>query len=303
LHGLTLPVGVFADWKAVDAQLRYAIKAQLSDGRIEGAVLTFTLQREPEGFRPVGMAMEPLSEAERAGLTGCEADEAPFPLLPLGEVYPELSQIAGLLKAGQDQITGDGGWIHWVVEESGQPETSPQLLRRGSYDLWWLVDGQDLVIAWLAVVEDADGKLSAVVRAQNNYVDSLDNDGDGPMQPAHFPAVLNLMDDLVQQARTGKEIEQVEAVSEGRRVLVFTFREPYDPPVIKSGVDFAITERIEQYTVDAESGAYLSHAYYWGAEDGRRVLSSELRLTVQERVDRPPDEVLALFEEPLPAGW
>ncbi len=68
--GLKLPTGVFPDWKGTDARLRMALKIKSSDGAIEGAALIFTLKRAADGFEPVDVAVEALTEAERASIEG-----------------------------------------------------------------------------------------------------------------------------------------------------------------------------------------------------------------------------------------
>ena len=117
ITGLSLPKGVIADWQAADARLRYVLKAQLPDGSLAGAALTFTLAREADGFRPQDIRLVALSDSELAGPTAAEVTEPPFPVLSVSQVYPGLAEIETLLAKRQKEIISGAGWIHQVIRE------------------------------------------------------------------------------------------------------------------------------------------------------------------------------------------
>lgn len=299
-RGLTFPAGVIPDWKAVDAQLRYAVKLQYSDGGIEGAALTFTLRREADCFRPVDIAIEPLSAAERASLTGSEVTWTPFPLLPVAEVYPELGRVTSLLADWQDQISGNGGWIHWEMNFTGLSDGDAQQFEESTWDYWLLVDSQDFITACVAFQRAADGSLIPQFRMQNNFLYDFKDGEEGPAGLYRYPTVGNgsLLDDLMENARTGRAIEQTEEEINGQQTLVFTMREPYDPALSINGIEY--TRKVTRYEVDAVNGRLLAVESYRTAADGRQALISSVSFSVEERTDPPPDEMMAYFEKPWP---
>ena len=60
-------------------RLRYQVKVRTGEGTIEGAALVFTLQRAPEGYRPVNVTVEPLTDAERKTVESDLCAPVPYP--------------------------------------------------------------------------------------------------------------------------------------------------------------------------------------------------------------------------------
>lgn len=103
--GLRFPDHAKPDFQQTDVRLRYQVKVQTEDGAIEGAALVFSLQREPEGYRPVEVTVEPLTEAERATVESDLSSPAPYPKLPpsVQQVPPETQTLLDLLDRWQNR--------------------------------------------------------------------------------------------------------------------------------------------------------------------------------------------------------
>ena len=112
--GLQFPENIRPDFTQADVRLRYLVKLRTPDGTIQGAVLSFTLQRAPEGYRPVDVSVDPLSDAERQTVESDPNAPLPFPTLPAAanSVPPETQALLDLLERWQKPLLATPGWIH-----------------------------------------------------------------------------------------------------------------------------------------------------------------------------------------------
>ncbi|GAP16146.1 hypothetical protein LARV_03942 [Longilinea arvoryzae] len=300
LIGLTLPAGVIPDWRAGDVELRYVVKAQPPDGSIAGAALVFKLQREAQGFRPVDIRVEALSAAEMESQTAAAVSEAPFPTLSAQEVYPELGEIQSLLAKRGKEIAAGAGWIHFVVHnyDAGGTVFAPQMQDTDS-ESWYQLDYQGKVIAQITHQTASDGRLLQQVVTKDGQTENRTTGEIYPYQPYAYSPDWGLLDLLFDRARSGETIEPWLETIDGRTAWVYSFADTFDPPLDFGDVD--LVARIEtREAVDAESGAFLFSESVRTYADGSQKLDSRQTVTMEERVDLPPDDALAVFG--LPSG-
>lgn len=296
--GLELPAGILPDWKSADARLRYVVKLLLPNGTIEGAALNFTLQREADGFRPVDVTLEPLAKVERGSAGGSLLNAPPFPLLALEDVYPELGEVYALLERRQAEMTRGGGWIHWEFEDTDAGEV---------LETWWLVDEIGSVQAVIYTDRAEDGSRRLVTRMQNNrlWISPTDAPADSSIEgmiipPMAYLSGLDMLGQMLRFERSGQDMEKTLEEVEGRQAWVITLSDEVDPPEMFKN-RFEAVRWEQRYIIDAESGQFLTREDIYYDADGNAWLASSTRMLVEERVTHPPDEVMAFFDEPLPA--
>ncbi len=308
LTGLKLPAGVFPNWKAVDAHLRYVVKVQLPDGTIQGAALVFTLQRQADGFRPLDVSVEPLTEVERASLDGSAVKESPFPLLSTAEVYPEVSQLQDLLERRQAEFAGQAGWIHQRWQSAVTPESIAGSIAEGSteqgwwknaytLDRWSLIDSAGTVLAQVDLTSGEGGDAFDWSVLQNGVYRTQKGESYRKEDAAYDGAdQLGLW---MWKILDGGAYEYTEEKIDGRSAWVYTFHDPIDPPRdLDDGM--ATNEQTTTKVIDAQSGVYLYTDTYREAADGRRTPTWRIRLATEERIAEPPAAAMALFEKPWP---
>lgn len=309
LTGLQLPTGVIPYWQAGDANLRYVLKTQLPDGSLAGAVLTFTLKREADGFRPADIRVEPLSETESSSPTAVEASEAPFPLLSVGQVYPDLREIEALLTQRQKDIAAGAVWIHQVIRNYSANGSffEPEIQNYRS-ESWLQLDYQGNVIASISRDVADEGSILQETVMQDGVVYNRTTGESARTVPYTFKADWGLLNTLVETARRGETVVRSEETVDGRAALVFRFEDNYYPPV-DFGDNARVSRVVVREAVDAETGAFLFSEMIKTFEDGAMVLEWRQTVVTEEMVDLPPDESLALFTQaqeaytpPDPAG-
>ena len=89
IEGLQFPESIHPDFTQSDTRMRYVARVRLPDGTIEGAVISFTLQRAYEGYRPVDLNVEPLTNAERQTMDSDLNAKLPFPTLSTTQIPPK----------------------------------------------------------------------------------------------------------------------------------------------------------------------------------------------------------------------
>lgn len=298
LAGLSLPDGVFPNWAAVDAPLRFALKMQLPDGSIAGATLNFILLREAGGFRPVDIHLEPLSEVELSEATATDLSEPPFPLLRAVDIYPDLRGIETVLAQREKELTAGAGWIHQVLRNysAGGVDSAPQE-RNFLTENWLHVDHQGNVIAMISNVRADDGRLLEQVVIRDGRVHRRIAGESAPAAPVAFHADWGLFNELLRAARAEKTVTREEEIVNERPAWIFTIEDPIGQPAQENtGADAG--QKVLREAVDAETGAVLYSELVLYLEGGKRISIWRQSVVAEERIDLPPDEVLALVNQP-----
>ena len=113
--GVQFPVGVLPDFSQQDTRLRYQLKVRAPDGTLAGAALSFTLQRQASGYRPVNIQIEALSAEELQVAGGNAPGSPPFATVDPEELYPELKEVRQLLDRFSQPLRSAPGWIYTLV--------------------------------------------------------------------------------------------------------------------------------------------------------------------------------------------
>ena len=295
LRGIELPGLLLADWYAQDTPLRYVVKTELPDGSLAGAALTFTLARGEDGFRPVDIRLEPLTEAELAGPTASEVIDPPFALLDMDTEFPQLAGIHALLtKHELDALPGVAGWIHTIV----QSETvGAEQTRESMREMWLQVDENGAVLA--SVYQDfSGGRLLSQTVTKNKRASNYSTIAALTLGDVGFPEGLALMERLLDAARYGTPAEESREAFAGREVIVFTFRDGLlNGPILDESSNTLVYSRVEREGVDTVSGAYTFRETQSFDENGALVERTLDRWS-EETTKPPPPEILRLVEAP-----
>ncbi len=159
-EGLSFPGDVRPDFTQSDVRLRFVVRLRASGGQIEGAALAFTLQREPDGYRPADVTVEPLVDAERQSLDPGPADPLPFPTLavPAPTFSPENQALLDRMERWQQPLISTSGWVHfrWRTNMDRGNDLFGGLKEYFS-DEWYQVDARGIVIAMIHVDSAPDG--------------------------------------------------------------------------------------------------------------------------------------------------
>jgi hypothetical protein len=283
-EGLLLPDTVQPDLTQSDVRLRYLARVRLPDGSIDGAALVFTLQRAFEGYRPVDVTVEPLTEAEKltAELTTNPTGPLPFPTLavPEASVSAQNQAVLDLMDRWQKPLLSSPGWIHTRTrtEMPGGNDLYAGLTEYLSDD-WYLIDAQTQVIATIHIDRRLDGTPLQQVVSQNGQSTNLTFGGGGEFKPYLLDLRLAVTDTL----RMGDQVKHAQITVNGK-------------PAIQLTLTGMFTRRD---AVDATTGAWLytETVKVQQGEDPQNGGSLDNRTTLEiaERVGAPPSDALALL--------
>ena len=148
---------------------------------------------------------------------------------------------------------------------------------------------------------EADGSLSPIFIQQNGMVLDVMTGERSAAASGTYSLGWDTLYALLEFQAAGAAMEQHEETVDGRAALVVTVRETLDPAQQLEGSDFVATAYIHRYVIDMETGRLLLREALYEAEDGSRLLHWATRVTAEERVDAPPEEVMVQFEQPYPA--
>jgi len=213
----------------------------------------------------------------------------------------ELITVGSLLGRRQWELIADGGWIYSRIVESTGYTASGRAVPDEAYDGWWLVDSQGRIRASITGMVEADGSLSPIFIQQNGMVLDVMTGERSAAASGTYSLGWDTLYALLEFQAAGAAMEQHEETVDGRAALVVTVRETLDPAQQLEGSDFVATAYIHRYVIDMETGRLLLREALYEAEDGSRLLHWATRVTAEERVDAPPEEVMVQFEQPYPA--
>lgn len=300
-EGLLVPYNVLPDFSQSDTHLRYLLKSRTPDGTIEGAALTFTLQRAPEGYRPVDVQVEPLTEAERQTVEADPAAPLPFPTLPapVTSQTAENQALIDLLDQWQEPLLASPGWVHTRTRtEMSRGNDLYAGIKEYTSDDWYKIDETGLVVAFIHIDRTLNGAVMQQAYSQDGktVINLTFGQGGGPSANIQ-PYTLDLAYAPRSALKSSEPPKRVDTIIDGK-------------PVILLVTQGSITRR---EAVDAASGAplYSESVYLQPGDDLAAAGSLESRATLEtaERVDAPPAEALVLFGKeftgftpPAPSG-
>lgn len=257
-----------------------------------------TLFRETQEFDENGAAVS----GNRETIIEERIDAPPVEVLTLLESEPmELITVSSLLGRRQWELIADGGWIYSRIVESTGYTASGRAVPDETYDGWWLVDAQGRILASITGMVAADGSLAPIFIQQDGMELDVMTGERSVVTPGTYSMGLDTMYALLEFQAAGAAMEQHEETVDGRAALVVTVRETLDPARDLEGSDFVAIAYIHRYVIDMETGQLLLREALYEAGDGSRLLHWATRVTAEERVEAPPEDVMAQFEQPYPA--
>ena len=295
-EGLRFPDNAKPDFHQEDVQLRYQVKVRTGDGTIEGAALVFTLQREPEGYRPIHVSVEPLTKAERKTVESDLNALAPYPTLPaaVAQVSTDNQALIGLLDRWQKPLRASPGWIHMRTRVD-MPRGNDLYAGLTAYtnDDWFQIDDQANVVTMIHIDRRIDGTPLQQVVSQNGKSINLTFGGDSEFKPYPLDLAYAVKDTL----KMGDQVKYHQTTVNGQPVIL----------LMLSGM---VTRRD---AINADTGAWLytETVSLQPGDDPINGGSLDTRATLEiaERVDTPPAEALALlsrefsgYNAPAPYG-
>ncbi len=306
--GLEFPAGVIPDFSRADTSLRYLVKVHTPDGKLAGAALTFTLQRQPGGYKPVNVQVAPLSAEELQTAESPAAVQPPFPTLDPGELYPELRAIRELLDRYQDPLRSSPGWLYMKIryDRSGRIGLYGSLTEWIG-EQWFQIDAAGYVPVEVHIDRSLDGNILQQSYSKDGESYNLTYGIGGPYTPYRLDLGGELYIDLFRRLEQGKPIDRQEITVDGKTAWAFTFTNTLPQPAEIDNVLTAAMKRL--IVIDLQSGAQLYSELVRTTPDGQEQLVWRMTYETVERIPRPPEEVSALlgqapgpYQPPSPSG-
>lgn len=295
--GVQFPPGVIPDFTQKDVRLRYLLKIQGPDGSLAGAAISFTLQREPDGYRPVDVTIQALSEDELLPLEPDPDAMPPFPVKSPYAEYPELQEIAVLLETWEQSLTSEPGWVHLLDRVY---DTSGNELYGGLTDFnseqWLKLDENGYIVASVFTEWADDGRILQQAYTKDGRGTNLTFGSDEFAQDAKLTR-LSLGGDIISRTlaalRSERPVDLVEESYEGKPGLVVSYTEAFSQPITMDSRE--VVEILIRDGIDRTTGAWLFTERLVTTIDGERVLTYRRVFQVAERASEPPEEVMAVF--------
>lgn len=297
VRGIQFSNEIIPDFSKQDTPLRYIYFAELPDGRRFGAVLAFTLQRELEGYRPVDISVSTLSAKELENIENQDQADLPFATRNPIENFPILNSIKTKLESWQNSLTNPPGWLYiktTIEDYSGN--TLYGGLNNYIDESWYDLDENGRSIRYITQISTTDGR----VLQQSVYANDLGRNLTFNTTFKNSPTKLNLIQDLITflntQARSSEDIDPPILDWQGRTAWMFVSGDTFDEPVNmdKNRLVSAIESR--KY-VDTQTGERLGEETFIYTPEGGEELHGRNINASYERVDSPPQQVLALLEQ------
>ncbi len=282
-EGIAFPANIHPDFSQGNVRLRYLLKVQAPDGTIEGAALSFTLQHVQEGYRPVDVRVEPLTEAERRSVESDPYTPLPFPTLPAPEtrVPAEILALLDLLETWQAPLLANPGWVHLRThtEIPGGNALYAGLTEYINED-WYRIDEQEMVVAHIHIDRRPDGTVLQEVVNQDGKSRNLTFGMSGEYQPYPLDLAYVAKDTL----KSGSQVRLVNTTLDGQPVIVLLLQ--------------GLTTRRDVISTSTGAWLYTENIRLQAGDDPLTGGSLDTRTTLQvaERVDTPPPEALALLD-------
>lgn len=283
-EGLLLPENFRPDFTQSDVHMRYLARVRLPDGIIEGAALAFTLQRAPEGYRPVDVSLEPLAadEQQTAGMNVDPTSPLPFPTLPVpaNQATSDTQALLDLMEFWQKPLLDSPGWIH-LRTRTEMPNGNDLYagLKEYTNDDWFQIDTQAKVVATIHIDRRMDGTVLQQVVSQNGKTTNLTFGNTGEFKPYPLDLAYAVKDTL----KAGNKVKQSNITVNGKPAILLMLNGMFTR---RDAIDAASGAWLYTETVKLQTG---DDALTGGSLDTRTTLE------IAERVATPPTDVMALL--------
>jgi LysM repeat protein len=303
--GLQFPLEIIPDFSKIDqVPLRFVYVLQTPRGETQGVVLTFTLERQPDGFyaRQVSVASwqggsGQLSDALRRAKIA--APTPPVPVKDPAELYPIWKETVDLLNGWQASLLSGPGWVHLTnrqIDNNGTNQLFGGRTEILSED-WYQLDAQGFVTTMAHQDRGIDGAILQQSYTRDGRTVNLTFGTDHPADPAfRLNLASGYSDGLLRAFKSGIPVDRSQTTLDGKPAIAFSWKEDYVTPLNMEGgrVVAASTRRM---ILDRESGAPLAWELYETNPDGEERLVWRTIYEVAERVQTLPQEVQDLLEQ------
>jgi hypothetical protein len=285
--GIYFPPDAFLDIAGPEeAIIEFVFKARSGRDAALGQALTFTLVRKADGYVPTGISTRTLSAEELLAWESQPTPTPPFPTLPADQIPTTLAELKARLEAWRDSLLDEPGWIHQqqrILLGGGTLPNGRSIPDPYVMDEWYLVEADGRVRAAVNRMLDEAGEVYQVTVYRDGAWSNLTFGGEVVPDELSYDPTLGVLP----QAAGADRLESGEMYFEGALVG--------DQYIITNG-----DTRLE-VLLEPGSGKVLSLMTYLIQPGALQFRSSDL-IQVQERVEQPPEEILALLEQ-APAAY
>ncbi|OJX48195.1 MAG: hypothetical protein BGO78_13055 [Chloroflexi bacterium 44-23] len=301
-HGIQFSGEIVPDFSRQDTALRFVYFGQLPGGERYGATLSFVLQREADGYRPIDIQVRALSASELVNIENQDPSQLPFVTRSPIDQYPKIAAVREKLVAWQNSLIGQPGWVY--VKTGVQSPHQGNTLYGGADaytdESWYLLDEQSRAVASINQTTALDGSVLSQNVYQNGVGRDLTIGNTYENEPFALDFIGSLLIWLTSRARTGADFQLEEITWQGQNAWVFTNKDTFASPAKLDDQQEVIAVEGRDY-VDPLTGAYLGHETYIFTAGGQEILSRRNINQVTERIEEPPAAIMALFsQEPKP---
>ncbi len=298
LTGFIPAYGILPDFSQQDTPLRYVQYVELPDGTREGAALTFTLQREPEGYRPIDIQVSLLTQAEIDATKNLSPNDLPFPTFNVVAVMTPMQPIISLMTQWQDTLLETPGWVYQqqFVED---PDGNNMLggLTNYTQEYWAYINQDGLVDKYITIETAPDGRIIQESAYANGVIQNYTTATDYPYQPHQFDVVRDHINSYLSVTRSGQDLQPQRTSWQGHAAWMLETGSNFDPP-ITMGNKLAKAILNREY-IDAESGQPLGYESILITLEGEETLQQRNYQKIYQPVDTPPENALVLLSRQI----
>jgi hypothetical protein len=301
-QGLSFPVRYPPDWSQANLRMRYVIKVQAPDGRLQGAELHFDLVNSTAGYTVQNLAAIPLPAEDLSDISTGIMLKPGYQLRPLD---PLLAEMVSLTQKWSQTMGTGPGWVHLLTEMDNpnggvQANGNPAPVW-GQWDDWYLIDATGHRINAISRTLDRAGNEDHVTVLRNGFWDNLSDGSRQPDDPTF--TMFDRWDDGVIETFA-------EWIRTGGKIIKSSKQDANDQEV----VIFQVTQQNvrETATYAAQTGQLLERTLGRQTdgiqENGGYKIEERTTNLKQERVNSPPETILALLTRaakpysPSPSG-
>jgi hypothetical protein len=296
-NGIQFDNTIIPDFSQQDTHLRYVFFTELPDGARYGATMSFTLQREVEGYRPVDIQVNGLSTEELVNIENQDKNDLPFATRNPIENFPILNNIKTKLESWQNSLTNPPGWLYMKTTiEDYSGNTLYGGINNYINESWYDLDENGRSLRTITQISTIDGR----VLQQSVYANGLGRNLTFNTSYNNSPTKLNLIQDLIEtltnQARSSEDLEPPILDWQGRAAWMFVSSDTFDEPV-NMGNNRSVNAVEGREYVDMQTGERLGEETFIYTAEGGEELQWRSINTIYERIDSPPQQVLALLDQ------
>ena len=241
---------------------------------------------------------KPVSNSLNLSRSSRLAENVPLP-------HPAIEQFKGLYVPWATQFLRSG-WLHTIRHTEHPDKESPMATLSNGVQVptayiqedWILTEGDGKAIEGVFLMRDLTGKIIQVsVYRDLTWHNLTVGDEISVKKAPDFKPDFGFLSNMTTVYELGGRIIQSEASLDGQMVLVFTYEETHDPPLLLNDFSQAVKQFRGRAYVDPESGAFLSLERIFVPASGKEYIVTRTKRLTVEFAESPPEEILAYLEE------